>query len=164
MTTIDWVLLAVLGISSLIGLKRGFVKEAFSIASWAAAFIIARLFSGNLATLLAGSIDTQSLRWGIAFAILFAGTLVIGAMLNYLLGAIVKMTGLSGTDRMFGMVFGLLRGVIVLVALVYGLQYTMVPQDAWWKEAALLPHLESMADWARQTLPGAKEHVMSLAK
>lgn len=164
MAIIDWVVLAILAISSLISLKRGFVKEALSLVSWVAAFVIARLFSGNLATLLAGAIDTNSLRWMIAFAILFAGTLVIGAMLNHLLVELVRLTGLSGTDRMFGMVFGFIRGLVILVAIVYGLQFTMVPQDTWWKESIFIPHLETVADWARKTLPGAKNQVMSLTQ
>lgn len=163
MAVIDWVILAVLVISSLISLKRGFVKEALSLASWVIAFVVARLFSGNLATLLEGSIDTNSLRWIVSFAILFAGTLVIGAMINHLLGEIVRLTGLGGTDRIFGMVFGFIRGLVILVAAVYGLQYTLVPDDTWWQESTLIPHLESVADWARKTLPGATDRLMSFS-
>ena len=140
MTVIDWVILAVVVVSCLISLKRGFVKEALSLASWIAAFVIARLFSGNLATLLDGMVETNSLRWIIAFVILFAGTVTIGAMVNHLVVEMVRMTGLSGTDRVFGMVFGLIRGLLVLVAIVYGLQFTMVPQDAWWNDSVFIPH------------------------
>src|SRR5690554_7501533 len=71
MAIIDWVILAVLAVSVLISLKRGFVKEALSLVTWVVAFIVARMFSGNLATLLAGTVDTESLRWIIAFTILF---------------------------------------------------------------------------------------------
>jgi len=162
MAVIDWVILAVLAVSSLISLKRGFVKEALSLASWIAAFIIARLFSGNLATLLAGVVETNSVRWILAFVILFAGTVTIGAMINHLLVEMVRMTGLGGTDRVFGMVFGLIRGLVVLVAIVYGLQFTLVPQDAWWQDSVFIPHLTALADWARKTLPGAADQVMSL--
>ncbi|MCD8521007.1 MAG: CvpA family protein [Saccharospirillaceae bacterium] len=162
MAVIDWVILAVLAVSSLISLKRGFVKEALSLASWIAAFIIARLFSGNLATLLAGVVETNSVRWILAFVILFAGTVTIGAMVNHLLVEMVRMTGLGGTDRVFGMVFGLIRGLVVLVAIVYGLQFTLVPQDAWWQDSVFIPHLTTLADWARKTLPGAADQVMSL--
>lgn len=162
MTVIDWVILAVLAVSSLISLKRGFVKEALSLASWIAAFIIARLFSANLATLLAGVVETNSVRWILAFVILFAGTVTIGAMVNHLLVEMVRMTGLGGTDRVFGMVFGLIRGLVVLVAIVYGLQFTLVPQDAWWQDSVFIPHLTTLADWARKTLPGAAGQVMSL--
>ncbi|MDK2776432.1 MAG: CvpA family protein [Pseudomonadota bacterium] len=164
MAVIDWVILAVLAVSSLISLKRGFVKEALSLATWIAAFVIARLFSGNLATLLSGMVETNSLRWILAFVILFAGTITIGAMINHLVAEMVRMTGLSGTDRVFGMIFGLIRGVIILVAIVYGLQFTLVPQDAWWQESLFIPHLTSVADWARKTLPGAADQMMSLTQ
>lgn len=164
MVVIDWVVVAVLAVSTLISLKRGFVREALSLATWVIAFIVARLFSGNLATLLEGTVDTQSLRWIIAFAILFVGTIVIGAMVNHLLSEMVRVTGLSGTDRIFGMVFGLVRGLIILVAVVYGLQFTMLPQDAWWQESRFIPYLSTLADWARKTLPGATAQMMSLTQ
>jgi membrane protein required for colicin V production len=67
MTGIDWGILAVLAISAALSLRRGFVKEALSLVSWIAAFVIARLFSGNLATLLVDYIDTPSARWVVAF-------------------------------------------------------------------------------------------------
>lgn len=156
---IDWVLMVIVLVSSLISLKRGFVREALSLASWIIAFVVARLFSGNLATLLEGQIDTASLRWMIAFLILFAGTVIIGALLNHLIVELVKVTGLSGTDRVFGMIFGAVRGLLILVAAVYGLQYTLVVEDAWYQQSAFIPHLESVADWARKTLPAATERV-----
>ncbi|MDO6805115.1 CvpA family protein, partial [Wenyingzhuangia sp. 1_MG-2023] len=106
MAVVDWVILAVLGISSLISLKRGFVREALSLAVWIGAFVVARMFSGNLATLLTDYIETNSLRWIAAFVVLFLGTLAIGAMVNHLIVEVVRLTGLSGTDRILGMVFG----------------------------------------------------------
>ncbi|MDO6683465.1 MULTISPECIES: CvpA family protein [unclassified Oceanobacter] len=161
MAVVDWVILAVLGISSLISLKRGFVREALSLAVWIGAFVVARMFSGNLATLLTDYIETNSLRWIAAFVVLFLGTLAIGAMVNHLIVEVVRLTGLSGTDRILGMVFGCIRGLVVLVAIVYGLQLTMVPKDPWWQQSMFIPHLEVLADWARNTLPGAANRVMS---
>ncbi|GAA6145352.1 MAG: colicin V production CvpA [Thalassolituus sp.] len=161
MTIIDWVILGIIGVSGLISLVRGFVKEALSLVSWLIAFLVARYFSGNLATLLQDSIATNSVRWMVAFAILFVATLVVLAMVNFLIAQLVKATGLSGTDRLFGMVFGVLRGVIVVVALVYGAQLTGIPQqDAWWQESTIIPYLETLADWARKTLPAAVGQVM----
>lgn len=164
MAVVDWVILGVLGISALISLQRGFVREALSLVVWAGAFILARIFSGNLATLLVDHITVDSVRWMAAFAILFLGTIIIGSMVTYLIVEFVKMTGLSGTDRLLGMFFGAFRGVIILVALVYGAQFTMFPEDAWWQESQIIPHLEVLADWARKTLPGATEQMMSFSK
>lgn len=163
MAIIDWVLLAILLVSSLISLKRGFVKEALSLATWVLAFIVARLFSAHLATLLEGSIETSSIRWVIAFVILFAGTLAIGAMLNHLLVEVVRLTGLGGTDRLFGMVFGFIRGLVVVVALVYAAHFTVIPEDAWWQASIIIPHLEVIAEWAHKTLPGAVHHLTLLS-
>jgi membrane protein required for colicin V production len=164
MAIVDWVILIILVASGLISLKRGFVKEALSLASWIIAFIIARMFSGNLATLLEGHIDTNSIRWLVAFVVLFAGTITIGAMINHLITEMVRLTGLGGTDRFFGMLFGFIRGAVILVAIVFGLQFTPVPQDAWWQESLFIPHLSTIADWARKTLPGATSQLMSFTQ
>ena len=164
MTSIDWGILAIVVISSALSLRRGFVKEALSLVSWIAAFVIARVFSGNLATLLAGHIETPSIRWFAAFAILFAGTIVIGAMINHLVVEMIRITGLSSTDRVFGMVFGIVRGLLILVAIVYGLQFTAMPEDPWWQNSTLIPHLVLLADWVRAVLPSATDHVMSYTK
>lgn len=159
MTVIDWVIVAILAISSLISLKRGFVKESLSLATWILAFIVARAFSGNLSALLIGSIETDSLRWILAFVILFAATLVVGALLNHLLSHVIKATGLSGTDRVFGMVFGLIRGGIIILIVVYGLQYTLLSNDGWWKQSLLIPYFEDLANWARTVLPEANNQI-----
>ena len=160
MTIIDWVIIGIIGVSGLISLVRGFIKEALSLASWLIAFFVARYFSGHLATLLQDSIATNSVRWLVSFGILFVATLVVMAMVNYLIAQLVKATGLSGTDRLLGMVFGIVRGVIVVIALVYGAQLTMIPEDLWWQESTIIPYLENLADWARKTLPGAVSQVM----
>ena len=161
MAIIDWVILAVILISSLLSLKRGFVREALSLLVWVGAFILARMFSGNLATLLTDYLETNSLRWIAAFVILFLGAVAVGTMVSHLIAELVRLTGLGSMDRVLGMVFGAIRGLVVLVAIVYGLQFTMVPQDPWWQESLLVPHLELMADWARKTLPGATDQLMA---
>lgn len=161
MTSIDWGLVAVLVISAALSLRRGFVKEALSLVSWIAAFFIAKIFSGNLASLLENYIETPSVRWIVAFAALFIGTIIIGAMINHLIVEMIRITGLSSTDRILGMVFGFARGLIIIVAIVYGLQSTAVPQDPWWQDSTLMPHLVDLADWAEKTLPGATERVTS---
>src|SRR5690625_7128300 len=114
----DWVILDMLLVSSLISIKRGFVKEALSLATWLVAFIVAMLFSDRLALLLINLIDTPSVREMVVFAVLFASTLVVGAMVTHLVSELVRMTGLAGTDRFFGMIFGMARGLVVVMALL----------------------------------------------
>lgn len=148
----DWAIVAILMVSTLISLKRGFVKEALSLLIWVAAFVVAMLFRGQLAILLADSIPTPSVREVVSFGILFASTLIVGAMVNYLIGELVKMTGLSGTDRLFGMVFGLARGSLIVLAILILLPGIIpVDQDPWWRESTLIPHFLMMDEWARKT-------------
>lgn len=145
----DWVILAILVVSSLISLKRGFVKEALSMANWVLAFVVAIFFHEQLAALLEAQITTPSLRQMVAFGLLFAATLIVGAMVNYLLSEVVRMTGLAGTDRMFGMIFGLVRGFVVVMAILIFLPgiVTTVESDPWWRESAFIPHLTEFEDW-----------------
>jgi membrane protein required for colicin V production len=147
----DWTILAILAVSSLISLKRGFVKEALSLAVWVVAFVVAMTFRDQLATLLVNSIATPSVRDMVAFGILFAATLIVGAMVNYLIGELVRMTGLSGTDRLFGMIFGMARGVIVVMAVLL-LVPPVIPidKDPWWQQSSLIPHFMSLEAWSRQ--------------
>ncbi len=147
MAIVDWVIVCIVIVSTLISIKRGFVKEALSLATWIAALIVGRLFAGQLSTLLVDYIDTPSVRLGIAFAALFAATLIVGAMVNHLLSEFVKMTGLSGTDRVFGMVFGLIRGGVIVLVLIMILQPTPLSEDPWWQQSSLIPHFVQIIEW-----------------
>ena len=81
---IDWVIIGILVISTLMSVRRGFVKEALSLATWIAAVIIARLFAGQFSVLLESQIETGSLRLGASYLVLFIGTLMVGGMVNFL--------------------------------------------------------------------------------
>ena len=146
----DYAILGVLAISCLISLKRGFVKEALSMANWVLAFIVAVTFRDSFAVLLEAHIPTPSLREMAAFAGLFAATLIVGAMVNHLIGELVKMTGLSGTDRFLGVLFGAIRGLVVVMAVLL-LVPSVVPidQDPWWKQSVLIPQFLSFESWTR---------------
>ena len=157
----DWVILAILVVSSLISLKRGFVKEALSLANWVIAFFVAMAFRGVLAEVISPYISTPSIRDMAAFAALFAATLIVGAMVNNLVGELVRLTGLSGTDKTFRMIFGLLRGFIIIMAFIL-LVPSLVPidQDGWWKESLLIPELLKLESWCRSVTA----EVVELAK
>lgn len=152
MNGIDWIIIAVLVISGLISLLRGFVKEAISLVVWLAAFGIAIAFSSRLSLLLASSIETESLRMILAFIILFVGTLIVGGLLNQVLASLLKVTGLSGTDRLLGMVFGFFRGTIVVLAcLIIFPPLIAVDEQLWWRESTLIPKFLMLEGWALQT-------------
>lgn len=145
----DWAILSIVGISGLFSIKRGFVREALSLLTWVTAFVIARLFTDALATVLSDYIQTPSFRIASAFGILFIMTLIVGALVSNLVSLLVQATGLSGTDRILGMGFGLARGALVVVVLVALLGGTPAVQDAWWQESELIPHFVLMETWSR---------------
>jgi membrane protein required for colicin V production len=153
MNTADLAIAAVLAISVVIGIVRGFVVEAMSLVVWAAALALAFLFGGRVATLFEGSIELASLRIALGHAIVFMATLVAGAVLVWLLRRMVQSTGLSGTDRMLGLVFGLARGgaIVVLLVLLAGL--TPFPRDPWWRDSRLLPPFQLLAAQVVPWLP-----------
>lgn len=153
-TWVDWAIIAVIAVSSLISLKRGFVKEALSLVTWIIAGVVAWIFGGALSQHLAEFIETPSARVIAACVILFVATLLVGALINFLIGELVRVTGLSGTDRFLGMVFGAARGGLLVVVAVGVLSLAPVQEDLWWRESSLLPHFLMVADWSKNLILG----------
>lgn len=149
---VDWAIIAVIVISGLISLKRGFVREALSLVIWIVAGAIAWLFGGALAVHLVDYIETPSARIIVACAILFVATLLVGAVASFLIGQLVRATGLTGTDRLLGMVFGIARGALLVVVLVGLLSLAPVQHDSWWRESSLVPHFLIVADWSKNLI------------
>lgn len=146
----DWAILGIVVVSCLFGLMRGLIKEALSVANWIIAVLIAVTFRDPLASLLVNQIETPSLRQIVAFSSLFIATLMVGALVNYLISELVKITGLSSTDRVLGMVFGLLRGFVVVMAVLLLIPPIIsIDQDKWWTESVLIPDFLAFEGWAR---------------
>ena len=153
-TYVDWAIIAIIAISALISLSRGFVKEALSLVTWIIAGAVAWMFGGGLAQYLEPYIQTPSARVIAGCAILFVATLIVGAMVNYLIGELVRVTGLSGTDRFLGMVFGAARGGLLVVVAAGLLSLGPVQQDPWWQQSQLLPKFLLVADWSKNLILG----------
>ncbi len=153
MNWVDFVLIAIVAVSMAISLVRGFVSEAFSLAAWILAFWIGWLFFRELAVHLEPWVSVPSLRLGLAFSVLFLVTLILGAMVNFLVSQLVERTGLTGTDRLLGMFFGVARGVVLISILVLLAGLTPLPDDPWWKQSRLIPHFQELAIWLRGFLP-----------
>lgn len=157
----DWTLICIIGFSSLMSLKRGFIKEALSLATWVVAFVVARSFHANFQTLLEDSIDVPELRIIAAFSILFIGTLLIGAAINYVIGALVRLTGLTPIDRLLGVIFGFARGAILAVAVIAVARLTPATESVWWKESFMIENLAVLEHWSRSVFESGPKEVLS---
>lgn len=132
----DLVILIALTASLLLGVFRGFVREAFSLAGWLAAYVVARLYHASAVAALSDFISTPSLRLIMAWGGLFVATLVVSMLIGYIVKNVVEGVGLGPLDRLIGGAFGLGRGLILVLALLVMIApYTS--QDTWWKEARL---------------------------
>ncbi len=147
MIWIDFVILGIIGLSCFISLVRGFVREAFSLVVWFAGFFVASRFYADLAVYFTSFSDLL-IRNGIAIVVLFVATLILGAIINYLIGQLVNHTGLSGTDRVLGVCFGAVRGVLVVSALLFFMDtFTSLSQSDWWKQSVLIPEFGVVVNW-----------------
>ncbi len=158
--TADWGIVGIISVSGLISLVRGFVKEAMSLVIWIAAFAVAMNFKEPAADLLVNFIALASIRQLVAWGSLFVGTLLLGAVVNFLLGKLVSSTGLSGTDRTLGLVFGVFRGLLIVLALVIILpQAVPVNQDPWWLASSLIPLFQGFEAWGRDLATAVKDFI-----
>jgi len=149
----DYAVLGIIAVSTLVGVIRGFIKEAFSLAVWAAAFLVAFQYSGALAMQLESQIALPSARTALAFSGLFLLVLLLGGLLTFLVGKLVESAGLSGTDRLLGGVFGSVRGLVLVIVLILVAGLTPVPKDLWWQNSRSIQSLMPLAQWAAQYLP-----------
>ena len=149
-TAVDWAIIAVLGLSILLSLWRGFVREAVSLAGWIAAFVIANMFVGEMAAFLQQWIANVTGRYVAAYALLFAGMLMVAGIVGKLSAQVVKVTGLTLLDRLLGTVFGFARGIIIVLVVVYVLRQLAPPQNLLWlDESQLMPHVDMLGQWVQ---------------
>lgn len=153
MIWIDYSIIGLIVISLIIGLFRGFVKEAFSLLTWVVAIFIGLTFSREFSSYLDALISYPSARMAVAFVVLFIATLIVGGIIGFLLGELVKKTGLTGSDRFAGMIFGIGRGMLVVALLVMLAGLTPLPEDPWWRESKLIPPFQRLAVWMRDNFP-----------
>ncbi len=155
MTLFDYFAIAIVGISMLLGLTRGAIKEVFSLASWIIAFIVARLFSVQFAQILESAVSNLSLRLLTAFIILFIVALIVMGLISLMLTAAIKKIGLGSLDRLLGTVIGFLRGVVIMLVLVILGGMTTLPQQSDWRNAFTSGWFEVLAQTVKPWLPEA---------
>ena len=153
MTVVDVVVIFVICLSALFSLMRGFVKEAISLTTWIIAIWLAATFAPKLAEVLPASLESEAVRQAVSFGVLFVLTLMVGALVSMLINQVVKKTGLSGADRIFGVVFGVIRGGLIIVVFVVIAQMTPLPETDWWKTSVLLQWFENAAIVIQEYIP-----------
>jgi len=160
MTAIDWIALAILIGSLVLGLMRGFVREALSLVAWIAAFFAARTWSPVVANYIPG-LSQQGLRQVAAAVIIFVLALILAQMLVFLLGKVLKVAGLSGLDHLLGMLFGAGRAVVVLILLTLVAGLTALPRSKPWQDSLVgLP----LATVAQEVIPWLPSELAALIR
>lgn len=152
-TLFDYLVLFVLVCSIVISTLRGLMKEILSLVSWVVSFVVANMYSEGLARLL-DMIPGATMRLIVAFLALFIGVRLLMALLMMAVDAAVKASGLSLADRGLGGLFGLARGLVIVLAVVLICGTTAIPRQSFWKDALLSPLAESAAQTVMPFLPG----------
>ena len=153
MNWFDLTIVSILIISVVVSLFRGLIREVLSLLIWVGAFWLAWTFVDSGANWLQSFIELPSARHLIAFVALFLAALIVGGLINYLVGKMITKTGLGSSDRFFGMFFGLGRGMVAITAIILFLQATPFSQDPWWNESKLQPHFSKLANWVKAKMP-----------
>jgi membrane protein required for colicin V production len=154
----DWVVIVILSLSALLSLWRGFVREAFSLAGWVLAFIVANLGAVTLADAIGDLIANRTGRYIVAWALLFVVVLVSSSIAAKLLSKVISASGLGVLDRMLGMVFGFLRGALIVMALVFVVR-EVIPESerSLLAESELMPHVDVLLSWTMRTFEEFKD-------
>jgi membrane protein required for colicin V production len=153
MNWVDYCVLGILAVSMLVGVLRGFIREALNLSSWILAVIAALVLAPPLERWLAGLIALDPARLIIAYLSVFILALIVGSVVTHFVANAIRRTPFSGVDRVLGGGFGTARGVLVIVLLMAAAGLTVLDREPWWQEARLLPWFEPMAEWVQEQLP-----------
>lgn len=135
MAALDWVFLAIVLASFLLGAWRGLVYEVLSVASWIAAFVLAQLFAPDLAVMLPMGQAPEVARYAAAFVLVFVGVVFAGGLIAWVTKKLIESVGLRPVDRTLGAAFGLLRGVVLLLAVAVVVNMSPLRRADWWVES-----------------------------
>ena len=153
MANLDWIFVGILCVSTLVGAWRGLVYEVLSLVVWAAAFVLAQLFAPQVAEMLPMAGASEVVRYGAAFALVFVAAVFAGTLLTWLVSKLFQVTGLRPADRALGAVFGLMRGLEVLMALVVLVTMTPLKLQPWWADSMTAPWVLMAVNGLKPVLP-----------
>lgn len=152
-TAFDWIVLAVMAFSSLLGMWRGLVSEVLALAAWVAAFFAARIWGGAVADLLGGWLHDAVVRQTAGLVAVFLAIMLIFGVARWIFSRLLRAVGLGLVDRFLGMLFGIVRSVLVVLTGVLFCGMTELPRQAWWRDALLAPPLETAVIAVKPWLP-----------
>lgn len=161
---VDLIIIAIIALSVLTGLFRGFVKELVALCVWVLAIWLGMHYSQELDPWLKSYIQEQSARTSVAFIIILFATLFAGGVVNALLSFILKKSGLSGTDRTLGMGFGFLRGVFIVALLMITVKMTSLPYDSYAKSSVLYSRFDPVVALLYSHVPEFIKKMQSVDK
>ena len=153
MIWLDYALLAVVALSALYSVFRGFVREVMSLLGWVLSFWMAIKFSDPVAGLFDGVIESPGARFSLAFLLLFLSIMISSIFISRLVVSLVRWGGLRGFDRFIGAGFGVARGVIIVTVLVLLGGLSPLSQQAAWQRSLMVPYLQKFAAWAGDNIP-----------
>lgn len=153
MTAVDWILLGVLVFSMLLGAWRGLMYEVLSVLGWAVSFYVAQWFAPDLATRLPVQSASDPVRYAAAFVLIFIASVFAAGLLAFLVKKLVAAIGLAPVDRVFGAAFGVLRGIILLLAATVVINMTALKTGSWWQESKGAPLLTAALHTLKPLLP-----------
>jgi membrane protein required for colicin V production len=146
MNWVDLAIVSIVALSALVGLARGLVREALAVAMWACALLVAWAYFPQVEGYLRDWISAGSVRMATAFLTLVLLVLAAGSLFGHLLTRLVERSGLTGTDRLLGGLFGTVRGGLIVAMSVFLVSLTPLPEDAWWKDSALIGRFQALAE------------------
>lgn len=160
MTSFDYLVLAITGLSIILSVMRGLLAEVLSIAGWLAAFFVAKTYANQVVPMMPVEIPTESLRILAAFLMLFFATLLVASLLAIALSTIFKKIGLGWFNRLLGGVFGLARGLLIVCILVFLAGLTDAPKDERWRNAMFSAPIEALVVSLLPCVPASiAEHI-----
>ena len=150
----DLAVLAIIGVSAVLSLFRGFVREAIALAGWIVGLWMAINFGHIGAGWFEGWVETHLIRTWLGSLVFLVAVLVVAGIVGRLAGGLVNATGLGGTDRVLGPIVGAGRGAIIVACVVLLAGFIDLARETWWRESVLLPHFEALAGEVARILPG----------
>jgi membrane protein required for colicin V production len=153
MTVIDIIVIAIIGISTVLGVFRGLVREVLALVAWVGGFLLANLLAPEAARLLPKGMASEEIRLLVSYVVVFIVVMIGLSVLAILASKLVKIVGLGTADRAVGGMFGLVRGVLIVMILVMLAGLTALPRQPTWREAALRGPLEACAGYVKSWLP-----------